>query len=91
MEAFQLSPSDPPLSHQEVVQTQACKLLIMRIVTIGVDVDILIMKIRSSEIIVGMGKTIPVVSRTPHDKGARGSSRATNIRHCTRHSRGRWW
>ena len=37
---------------------------------IRVNIDILVTRIGSSEIITGMGKTILAVSGTPHDEGA---------------------
>ena len=55
-------PGDPPLSHQEVVETEVCELLIMNVMRGGPSIDILVARIRVSKIVAGTGKTIPVVS-----------------------------
>ena len=70
LEVFQLLPGNPPLSHQEVIQTEVCELLIMNVMRGGAGVDILVVRIRASEIIMGTGETVLVMSKAPHDEGA---------------------
>ena len=59
----------------------------------GASIDIFVKRIRMGEIVAGTGEAIPVVSGTPHNKGA-GGSNSVRRRCCMRHSGGEgccWW
>jgi hypothetical protein len=91
LEAFQLSPGHPPLSDQEVVETQVLKFIRTRVGHIRTKINIFVGRVRTREVVPSRGETIPVVKGRSHNKGARRGNGLVSIA-LSRHNddRGRW-
>ena len=68
LEAFQLLPGHPPLSDQEVIETQVLKFIKTWVGRIRMKIDIFIGRVRTRKVIPSRGETIPVVKGCPHDE-----------------------
>ena len=79
MEAFQLSPGHPPLSDQEVVETQVLKFIRTRVGSIRTKISIFVRRVRTREVVPSRGETIPVMKGCPHDEGARGNDGLVSV------------
>ena len=86
LEVFQLSPGNPPLSDQEVVETQVLKFIRTRVGRIGTKINIFVGRIRTRKVVPSRGETIPVVEGRPHDERARRGNGLVSIA-LSRHDR----
>ena len=68
LEAFQLSPGHPPLSDQEVVETQVLKFIRTRVESIRAKINIFVGGVRTREVVPSRGEMIPVMKGRPHDE-----------------------
>ena len=89
LEVFQLLPGHPPLSDQEVVETQVLKFIGTQVGSIGMKINIFVGGIGTREVVLSRGETISVVKGCPHDKRARGSDSVVSVA-LSRHDRGCW-
>ena len=69
----------PPLSDQEVVETQVLKFIKTWVGSIRRKIDIFVRRVGMREVIPSRGEMIPVVKGCPHDKRARGSDRVVGV------------
>ena len=69
----------PPLSDQEVVETQVLKFIRTWVGRIRTKINIFVGRIRTREIVPSRGETIPVVEGRPHDERARRSNGLVSI------------
>ena len=72
-------PGHPPVSDQEVVETQVLKFIRTWVGSIGTKIDIFVRRIRTREVVPSRGEMIPVVKGCPHDEGARRSDSLVGV------------
>ena len=89
-EAFQLSPGHPPLSDQEVVETQVLKFIKTWVGSIRTKIDIFVRGVRTREFIPSRGEMIPVVKGCSHNEEARGNNGLVGVL-LSRHDRRSCW
>ena len=90
LEVFQLLPGHPPLSDQEVIETQVLKFIRTWVRSIRTKIDIFVRRVRTREVVPSRGETIPVVKGCPHDKRARGNNGLVGVSLSRYDRRGCW-
>ena len=91
MEAFQLSLGHPPLSDQEVVETQVLKFIGTQVGHIRMKIDIFVGGVRTREVVPSRGEMIPVVKGCSHNKRARRGNGLVSVALSRHDDDEDWW